>query len=169
MCVHLPCASLCLYIVATRTVATATRIDAPFSHVPTCAGATALPQTPANWLSYRLRWAPCGRHAVLYVLSSMRYLHNHKPHIQGRVTQLGNTYGPHAASLLPPDQASMHPPHQHNGAPVKTLFAWQRAVSPHLAVEQEGRCGCGIGRVCVCVYVIQHQVYAHTPYALCTL
>lgn len=49
----------------------------------------------------------------------------------GNVTQQGNTYGPHAASLLTggvPNPA----------APVKTLFAWSRAVSPHLAVLDEG-------------------------------
>ncbi len=76
---------------------------------------------------------------------------NYTPLTQGRVTQQGNTYGPHAASLLPPNHTL------DTTAPIKTLFAWQRAVSPHLAVEQEGL-----------VFVCEHEpihthTYAHTP------
>lgn len=50
----------------------------------------------------------------------------------GKVTQQCNSYGPHAATLLPGGVATTP------DAPVQTLFAWSRAVSPHLAVLEEG-------------------------------
>lgn len=62
------------------------------------------------------------------------------------VLQRGPQYGEHASQLLPPEAQASLKLHDRDGDMVrdtkyvaKTLFAWQTAVSPHLAVELEGR------------------------------
>jgi len=56
-----------------------------------------------------------------------------------RVLQMEASSGPHASALLPVDVRSPTAVASHPSALLKTLFAWKSAVSPHLAVEYEGR------------------------------